>query len=128
MKYITKENFYKRSNVNYEIEKGLPEWYYNLSIHDSKIISALPKGDRTEKFNLDLIDVYCPRNCKGLIFIDCIFKEKCEIENAYCLASELYRKYNGRYEFHLLVENSHKGKSQLDYLTINCKEIALKTD
>lgn len=128
MKYYTKENFYSKNKINYEKDKGLPEWYYTFSIHDGQILSTLPTEDRVEQFTLDLIDVWSLKACTGLVFIDCIFKEKCEIKNAYCMTSELYLKYNGRYEFHLLVEKSINGKAELDYLTINCKEILLKTD
>lgn len=130
MKFFTKEWYLNACKDSFNLDelpnKDLPEWYDDFNIHDCKIINSLPFNERGEKLTLklDTSGGICRADC--LVFYDYLIKEKCDVLNSFCIADELYRKSNGRYEYHLLLQNfSESDKPVLSYLTVNCKEIIL---
>lgn len=131
MKYYNKEwyiNGCKKINIPKDelSYSKLPEWFKDFSIHDCQIISETPE-ERGVEFILsfDNSGGFCEYT--KLIFSDYIIKENCNIKDLFCIADELYVKSNGRYEYHLLLQGfNKKGKPNLYYFTINCKNITVE--
>ena len=127
MRYYTKE-WYQNGCPQLTVPDSsfgtLPPWYRDFSVHDCRVLSRLPAEPRGAELVLHLDNAGAFTSCTVLRFEDYILKEACNTENAFCIADELYHKENGRYEYHLLLQQFPKsGRPQLDYLTINCKSI-----
>ncbi|MDD6728564.1 MAG: DUF4085 family protein [Eubacteriales bacterium] len=95
-----------------------------INLHDCQIISNdFPDARSQGKHILLLDNSGSMSNINKIVIDNYTVLENCKLKNAWCIAEELYKLDNGRYELHLLTQYITKHNEELNYLTVKCKHI-----
>ena len=131
MKYYTKEwlkSGWHHIDINDKYYKKSEEVFgVDLDIHDCKIISDTPKEMRGEYFEIQFNNKYGFTRFSKIKFYDYEILDSCEIKGMWCLVDEIYQYYDGRFEYHLLLEPTLVSDNHFaDYFTVNCSKIEIE--
>lgn len=113
---------YDKEYIDY-MNKNLPEWYREFSIHDDQIKKVMQYDDC---LIVDLAADDCKHTMYQLKFQNPKILEDCELNNAWCIADELYI-IDDLCEYHLMVMN-FDDNSIIEYFTVKCSNVELITD
>lgn len=103
------------------MNKCLPKWYNDISLHDSRIIRVKKNKDLVV-LNLEHDD-YEHTNYQFLLYNPIII-EDCRLNRCWCISNEIYINDNSC-EFHLMV-GSEDDEQRLDYFTVECAKIEMR--
>ena len=103
------------------VNRYLPKWYNDISIHDSEVIGMIK-----DKNLITLIlqyDDYKRTNYKILLYNPEII-ENCRIVGCWCISDEIYIN-DDCCEFHLMV-SCEETEQVLKYFTVKCSKIEMQ--
>ncbi len=130
MKYYNKEWYNNgcrpieknKEYIDY-MNKYLPKWYKDISLHDSEILNVKECNDLIT-FNL-IYDDYIHTKYQ-LRFYNPKIIETCRLVGTWCVSDEIYVN-DESCEFHLMVDWSEDGEPKpiLGYFTVECTKIEL---
>ena len=98
-----------------------PNWYQQLSFHDSIVINVF-KDENSTVFRIDLKRNTIEGTVYSLLFINYNVLEMCQLLESIVISSEIYFE-NGQIEFHLMVDTYKNNELTLEYFTIRCEKI-----
>ncbi|MCM1115459.1 MAG: DUF4085 domain-containing protein [Clostridium sp.] len=134
MKYYTKEWYLSKCPpVKIPNDSSLID-DSRISTHDCVVLSNEIENERDVKFILELDNSggFCSFN--RICFNNYAVKKNCsKIKNSFCIAEELYKKPNGWYEFHVLLNGYDKNRNNsekewFDDLIVVCESIEFVGD
>ncbi|MDE6659612.1 MAG: DUF4085 family protein [Eubacterium sp.] len=128
MKIFTKE-WYRSGCINHQAIKD-KNYIDNdlIGLHDCQIVSEdFITTKSPNEYAIQLDNSGSASRINKIIVENYTVIENCKINNAWCIAEELYKLSDGKYEFHLLIqtfpEEEDDESDELNYLTVNCEKI-----